>query len=549
MVRRLRASGTLASWRRLSQAAALSTLVNVVGVSAVGLFSSDASWLGATDDRVASVAIDTYGGFLRRVAGAIGLVAILEWVFLTVVTLGLLQLMARPLDHRPSRRLRAAGTAFAVAFFVTLVLWGFGASRHPGLFLSILAAHRGAALWAEACRFLAPLVAVASFFGLMLGAARARKAKAVAMILGVTVLASVGVMRGGLWLRRYRPATPFGTAARAPTAGWVNPLAGTASAAAAPLPPAPKEVDLSLLPPRPSSVLWIAVDSLRPDKIDAKNTPNIAALLAESIYFPNTIVPVPRTGPSWAAALTSLEPLTTGIETMFPDAKRSDLSTVAMPAYLASRSYHTMVVSEYAGEFFRRVKVGFETESVPRAELKQISGQIMMSRAPLVLAPIGLAYGSGPGLRHFLPMPMEELIAGCRISRTRRRSAKTSAASSSRIRSGLPSSSPSIRSRTSLTPRARSTRAAIASPARALRSPTGATSLATARSSPRSIGGRSRPSTARRWPRPMPPSESSSRISADRAGSTTRSSCSRPTTVRASTNARSASAMATTCAG
>lgn len=71
-----------------------------------------------------------------------------------------------------------------------------------------------------------------------------------------------------------------------------------------------------------------------------------------------------------------------------------------------------MVVSEYAGEFFRRVKLGFETEAVPRAELMQISGQIMMSRTPLVLAPIGLAYGAGAAWRQLLPDPLEELVRG-----------------------------------------------------------------------------------------------------------------------------------------
>ena len=39
-------------------------------------------------------------------------------------------------------------------------------------------------------------------------------------------------------------------------------------------------------------ILWIAVDSLRPDHIDPTNTPNLAALLSESIYFPNAITPV-----------------------------------------------------------------------------------------------------------------------------------------------------------------------------------------------------------------------------------------------------------------
>src|SRR5262249_4389028 len=89
----------------------------------------------------------------------------------------------------------------------------------------------------------------------------------------------------------------------------------------------------------PLNVLWIAVDSLRSDMISDADTPNLAALLRESVYYPNTIVPVPRTGPSWAAALTSLDPIMTGVETMFPDEKRADLSTLALPAYLATNGW------------------------------------------------------------------------------------------------------------------------------------------------------------------------------------------------------------------
>lgn len=402
------------AWLRLGRAAAVWTLVTVVGVSALGLVTSDASWLGATDDRVASVAIETYPEFLRRVAWAIARVAIVEWLLLTVVTLGLLQLVAAWLEGRPARPMRVHVVHAATALLVTSVFWGFGASRHPGLFLNILATSRTAALWAEACRVLAPVVAAASFGGYFVGAWRAQKHVQIAFIVLASAI-GVGGARTRTWVRHFKPAAPFTVATPAPRAasddGATLALPPGASrpvvAAAAPVPK-----NASLLPPRPSNVLWIAVDSLRPDKIDAQNTPNLAALLAESIYFPNAIVPVPRTGPSWTSALTSLEPLTSGIETMFPDEKRSDLSTVAMPAYLAAHGYRTMVVSDYAGEFFRRVKLGFETEAVPRAELMQISGQIMLARAPLVLAQAGLLYSAGPAWRSLLPDPMQELIRG-----------------------------------------------------------------------------------------------------------------------------------------
>jgi hypothetical protein len=406
------------SWLRLGRAAAVWTLVTVVGVSALGLATSDASWLGASDDRVASVAIDTYAVFLRRVAWAIAQVAFFEWIFLSAVTLGLLQLTVTTLDHRPSRRMRLHAIHFSVALLVTLLFWGFGASQHPGLFLSILASSRVASHWAEGCRVLAPLALGLSIVGYFVGASRVGR-KMQFVLVGLAALIGVGGGRTRAWAKHFKLEAPFTIASfETPVASDAPPVlavpAPSTSATPTPEPPKPSVVR----PAHAANVLWIAVDSLRPDKIDATNTPNLAALVAESVYFPNTIVPVPRTGPSWTAAMTSLEPLTSGVETMFPDVKRSDLSTVAMPAYLAAHGYGTMVVSEYAGEFFRRVKLGFETEAVPRAELMQISGQIMMSRAPLVLAQTGLLYGAGPAWRSLLPTPMEELVRGLPNSST-----------------------------------------------------------------------------------------------------------------------------------
>src|SRR5215831_15903310 len=97
MFRKRRASrGALTSWFRRSRAAAAWTLVTVVGGSIIGLVTSDASWLGASDERVAQVAVDTYADFLRRVAGAIVQVAVVEWLFLAAIMLGISNLVAPP---------------------------------------------------------------------------------------------------------------------------------------------------------------------------------------------------------------------------------------------------------------------------------------------------------------------------------------------------------------------------------------------------------------------------------------------------------------------
>jgi len=382
----------------LARAAAVWTLVVVVGLSALGLLASDATYAGASDERVQNLALDTYAVFLRSVAIALGKLAVVEWAVLTVVTIGVLALVTsrgHGLARRPVLRQALYG---GVSIAVVVAFVGLGAAVHPGLFLGVLASSRLASAIATASLVLAPALALASVAGYFVAASRGNR---VWQVLFVAVAALVGAAAGKTrtWAHRYEPKT-FTIAASATT-----PAAAASSE---------KETDKRKgpLPDRPSSILWIAIDSLRPDHIDRENTPHLAALLEESVYFDSAIAPVPRTGPSWSAALTSLEPLTTGIETMFPDGKRADLSTVALPAHLARRGYRTMVASEYAGEFFRRVKVGFEVEAVPRAELMQISGQTLMSRAPIVLAEAGLLYGAGPAFRDLLPSPLGELVRG-----------------------------------------------------------------------------------------------------------------------------------------
>jgi arylsulfatase A-like enzyme len=170
---------------------------------------------------------------------------------------------------------------------------------------------------------------------------------------------------------------------------------------------------VSVRPPRARpNVLLLGVDSLRPDKIDARTTPALARLVGESIFFPNTLVTLPRTAPSWVALLTSLPPLANGVETMFPGPERSRLAELAMPAHLASLGYATQVSSEYAGEFFDRVSLGFERVSVPRVELEQILGQALLGRQPAALAFAGQLYAGARPLRRLLPAPVPDLLRG-----------------------------------------------------------------------------------------------------------------------------------------
>lgn len=416
MVRRGRAGeGTIGEWARIALSAGVWSLVTVFGLSAAGMLLSGASYAGASDERVETFAADTYATFLRSVAVALAKLAVAEWLFVTFTTLGLVHVLRwvarRSRPSRAARELQVAG----LALLVTLALTGFGAAVHPGLFLGLLASSRVASAWAALCWYLAPSLVVIAVVGHFVGAARGRRSMQVAF---VSLAALVGLAAGQAvtFNRRFQPkiftVASASAATKRPVSSARNAAPTTTSPVGSWLERDADEKGPKILPKRAANVLWLAVDSLRPDHIDPENTPNIAALIGASTYFPNTIAPVPRTGPSWASALTGLEPLTTGIETMFPDAKRADLSNLALPALLVEHGYRTMVASEYAGEFFRRIKVGFEVEAVPRAELKQISGQILLGRAPIVLAQAGLLYGATPATRSLVPSPLDELIRG-----------------------------------------------------------------------------------------------------------------------------------------
>jgi arylsulfatase A-like enzyme len=374
----------------LAQSALVASAAALVFPSVALLALAKDSWAGASDDKVSAYGATTYAGYLREIGVMLGSVAATECAVLTLLTLGVLLLVHRRLERRFRRAWAAGGATLLVALLVLAVYVGFGMQRHPGLFLEAMSAHVSLQLWVESCAYLGPLALFASIAGYASALYRGDR-RTIAV-----VLASACALGGGCGLVYRRAsrfhAAPFQTPGVAPKEPLVSRHRPTA--------------------PRTPNILWIAVDSLRPDKIDPETTPSLSALLRDSVYFENAIVPVPRTGPSWAAAMTSLAPLTNGIETMFPSRASSDLRRIAMPAHLGDLGYRTLVTSEYAGEFFGRVDFGFRQGSVPRAELMQISGQVLLARAPLVLAHFGLAYSSSPWVRAQVPPKLLELVRG-----------------------------------------------------------------------------------------------------------------------------------------
>jgi arylsulfatase A-like enzyme len=367
----------------------LALAVGALLLSAASFVLVRTSYAGVSDEGAVQAGVAAFPEYLQSVVRAVVVMGCAQVVAMFVVTSGLVVLLpAYVRGYSEGRALTIFARQAAVALLVHALWLGAEAHRHPGLFLHLLSASAAAPAWLAIAKVSWPAVIVASLFGW------ARFAVGAPTPFGAFVGAS-GALLGAAWLAVFEFRDLARSAPVAAEGGHVAARAPTTTS-----------------PRRHPNILLLGIDSLRPDKIDPATTPALARLLAESIYFPNTLVTLPRTAPSWAALLTSLPPLANGIETMFPTAGRSDLSKVGMPAHLAARGFATIVVSEYAGESFGRVKLGFQQERVPRVELEQILGQGLLGREPLALGFAGQLHTGPRTAERLLPAPLPQLLRG-----------------------------------------------------------------------------------------------------------------------------------------
>lgn len=147
---------------------------------------------------------------------------------------------------------------------------------------------------------------------------------------------------------------------------------------------------------RPPSLLIIAVDSLRADRLfDDRRVvaPAMTELAQKSVRFTQAHVSVPRTFPSFVTLLTGRYPYHHGIRTMFPTHKERQSVPVALPQLLKDRGYQTAVVSDFCGEIFSRIDLGFDRVSVPSFDARAL----VLQRGVTVHRNV-LPYLSGAGL-------------------------------------------------------------------------------------------------------------------------------------------------------
>ncbi|HEY1693115.1 MAG TPA: sulfatase-like hydrolase/transferase [Polyangiaceae bacterium] len=128
------------------------------------------------------------------------------------------------------------------------------------------------------------------------------------------------------------------------------------------------------------NVLVLAADSLRNDRLDPRTAPHLAAFAERGTRFDRAYVSLPRTFPSWVTILTGRHPHHHGIRSMFPRWEERAHDFDALPGRLAHAGYATGVASDYAGDVFSRIDLGFGRVDVPEFDFRQLVRQRALER-------------------------------------------------------------------------------------------------------------------------------------------------------------------------
>ncbi|MBN1823573.1 MAG: sulfatase [Endomicrobiales bacterium] len=118
------------------------------------------------------------------------------------------------------------------------------------------------------------------------------------------------------------------------------------------------------------NVLVLAADSLRHDRLGCENyerdlTPNIDKIAADGVVFRDARTSFPRTFPAVISFLTGRLPVTHGVRHMFPDKYSRDHRRDSVVEVLRKEGYATAVVTDFAGDVFSRMRIGFEKVRSP----------------------------------------------------------------------------------------------------------------------------------------------------------------------------------------
>jgi arylsulfatase A-like enzyme len=356
---------------------ALVALVRPASVGAAYLVALSAIALGVTlsDDHVQGVSAPSVRALIAtRFAGDVWDASLLalSTALLAGLTLGTLAGWLVALrDRLLGRAARSARELCRPAFFVVVaghgLFWLYDVAEHPLVYAAALYARGGpqALLQRSVSDWLGPrgvivlgAVTLLGYFGIpLLGVLRARRRSALGGVAGAAGLLVVGVL-GVVSIR-----------------GLFAPRLAHAAT-------------------RRPNVLVIAADSLRADRLGARVAPELSDLAERGVRFDRTYVSVPRTFPSWASILTGRDPHHHGVRNMFPRFEANERDLDAIPKRFASAGYRTAVVSDFAGDVFRRADFGFAHSRTPTFDMRELVREVVIGGQDPLLPLMGTRYAT-----------------------------------------------------------------------------------------------------------------------------------------------------------
>jgi arylsulfatase A-like enzyme len=143
--------------------------------------------------------------------------------------------------------------------------------------------------------------------------------------------------------------------------------------------------------PKPINLVLLGMDSLRSDRLGAAGCPrdvlpNLDAVARTGAVFTQVFVPLARTAPSLVSLFTGTDPHTHGIRHMFPPRGQRTVRVPTLPRVLANHGYRSEVVTDYAGDMFNQIDLGFDAVLGPPAcNLLMVVEYEILRRTPAFL--------------------------------------------------------------------------------------------------------------------------------------------------------------------
>ena len=155
-----------------------------------------------------------------------------------------------------------------------------------------------------------------------------------------------------------------------------------------------------------TNVLIVAADSLRPDRLTPTIAPRMYALSQRGTVFDHAYTPLARTFPAWVSILTGNYPHHHGVRNMFPRWETRIRNFHAIPEAFARAGYLTSVVSDFAGDIFRRIDLGFQKLSTPTFTMRELLRERILQQNVALLP-----WLRGPLARFAVPVLREMHVA------------------------------------------------------------------------------------------------------------------------------------------